>query len=76
MQKLANKDFIFSSVANSEIYKVTDEDRDFFSNRINKVVEEVGTNIASKEKIQKTFCEIMVQPLLAKYQVSLESKSI
>jgi len=58
----------------SEI-KVTDEDRTLFSNRIDKVVEEVGTNIASKEKIQKTFCEIMVQPLLAKYKVSLESKS-
>jgi hypothetical protein len=58
----------------SEI-KVTDEDRTFFSNRIDKIVEEVGTNIGSKEKIQKTFCEIMVQPLLAKYKVSLESKS-
>ena len=54
---------------------VTDEDRTLYSNRIDKVVEEVGTNIASKEKIQKTFCEIMVQPLLAKYKVSLESKS-
>ena len=56
--------------------QVTDEDRDFFLNRIDKVVEEVGVNIASKEKIQKTFCEIMVQPLLAQYMVSLESKSI
>ncbi|MDA0731853.1 MAG: hypothetical protein O2852_01170 [Bacteroidetes bacterium] len=56
--------------------QVTDEDRAFFSNRIDKVVEEVGTNIASKEKIENTFCEIMVQPLLAKYKVSLESKSI
>ena len=56
--------------------QVTDEDRDFFSNRINKVIEEVGINIASKEKIENTFCEIMVQPLLAKYKVSLESKSI
>jgi len=58
----------------SEI-KVTDEDKTLFSNRIDKIVEEVGTNIASKEKIQKTFCEIMVQPLLAKYKVSLETKS-
>ena len=56
--------------------QVTDEDRAFFSNRIDKVVEEVGTSIASKEKIENTFCEIMVQPLLAKYKVSLESKSI
>jgi len=55
---------------------VTDEDREIFSNRIDKIVEEVGTKIASKEKIEKTFCEIMVQPLLAKYKVSLESKSI
>ena len=59
----------------SEI-KVTDEDKTLFSNRIDKIVEEVGTNIASKEKIQKTFCQIMVQPLLSKYKVSLESKSL
>lgn len=59
----------------SEI-KATDEDKTLFSNRIDKIVEEVGTNIASKEKIQKTFCQIMVQPLLSKYKVSLESKSL
>ncbi len=59
----------------SEI-KATDEDKTLFSNRIDKIVEEVGTNIASKEKIQKTFCQIMVQPLLSKYKVSLKSKSL
>jgi hypothetical protein len=52
----------------SEI-EITDKDREIFTNRIDKVVKEVGTQIASQEKIIKTFCEIMVQPLLAKYNV-------
>ena len=52
----------------SEI-EITDKDREIFANRIDKVVKEVGTQVASQEKIIKTFCEIMVQPLLAKYKV-------
>ena len=70
--RLGLKDLVEFS---SEI-KATDEDKTLFSNRIDKIVEEVGTNIASKEKIQKTFCQIMVQPLLSKYKVSLKSKSL
>ncbi len=47
---------------------ITEKDREDFEHRIDNVVGEVGTWISSKEKITRTFSEIMVQPLLAKYK--------
>tara|TARA_B110000459_G_scaffold183170_1_gene211887 strand:+ start:1129 stop:2268 length:1140 start_codon:yes stop_codon:yes gene_type:complete len=50
--------------------EVSDQDREVFSTRLKKVIEEVGNEVGDEEAISKIFCEVMVQPLLAKFKVS------
>jgi len=50
-------------------FTVTSNDEELFTSRLNDVVSFVGTDLCSKEEIERKWCEITVQPLLAKYQV-------
>ena len=48
--------------------KVTQSDRDEFEGRLNSIVEFVGGDF-SREEVERKWCEITVQPLLAKHKL-------
>ena len=50
-----------------EAVEVTQSDRDKFEERLNSIVEFVGEDF-SREEIERKWCEITVQPLLAKHK--------
>ena len=48
--------------------KVTQSDRDEFEGRLNSIVEFVGGDF-SRDEVERKWCEITVQPLLAKHKI-------
>jgi hypothetical protein len=50
---------------------VDSNDEKLFASRLNDVVDFIGTGLCSQEEIERKWCEITVQPLLAKYQITV-----
>ena len=51
-------------------FTVNSNDEKLFASRLNDVVSFIGTELCSKEDIERKWCEITVQPLLAKHHIT------
>jgi hypothetical protein len=68
-QILAAK-YLDIALPSNNSFTVDSNDKKLFETRLKDVVSFIGTELCSKEEIERMWCEITVQPLLAKHQIT------
>ena len=68
-QILAAK-YLDIALPSNNSFTVDSNDKKLFETRLKDVVSFIGTELCSKEEIERMWCEITVQPLLTKHQIT------